>query len=113
MVNTGSTSVPQVTFKGNRVWRNGGDQVGLWLPPDTTTVVDLSGGDPAISCDATSNRQSANVIGRCHDAEDVFSTTATAAAWAVRNYWQGDSPVVTNANVLHACSWVSPTCPAP
>jgi hypothetical protein len=110
MISSGN-SVPQVTFKGNRVWRNGGDQIGLWLPSDTLVQVDLSGGDPLVACDAPENRASANVIGRCLTGEDVFSTTSTTPVSAVRNYWQGNSPVVTNASVLASCSWASPSCP--
>lgn len=110
MVN--SASVPELAFEGNRVWRNAGDQVGLFLPADTGTPLDLSGGDPILACDDPANLARANVIGRCGSTEyDIFSTTATTPVSAVRNYWQENLPSVTNADTLDLCLWDAPDCP--
>jgi hypothetical protein len=74
-------------------------------------VFDLSGGDPAIACADSANLARANVIGRCGSAKDVFSTTTTTFANAVRNYWQDDLPSVTAADASAFCPWDSPDCP--
>jgi hypothetical protein len=106
-----SASVPDLTFKGNRVWRNAGDQVGLWLPSNTPTALDLAGGDPGVACDDPVNLSRANVIGHCGSGTDVFSTTTETFASAVRNYWQDNLPSVTAADASNFCSWDSPDCP--
>ncbi|HSN92145.1 MAG TPA: right-handed parallel beta-helix repeat-containing protein [Anaeromyxobacteraceae bacterium] len=104
-----SAFVPDLTFKGNRVWANAGDQVGLWLDSSTTTVVDLSGGDPVLGCADPVNQARANVFG-CGSGNDVYSTTKEAPVSAVLNYWKG-VPRVTAVDFSNACSWEPPLCP--
>jgi hypothetical protein len=104
-----SPVVPSLTFKGNRVWGNVGDQVGLFLPADTGTPLDLSGGDPLIACDDPANLAAANVLG-CGSGKDVFSTTTETFASAVRNYWKA-VPNVTAVDADDACAWAAPLCP--
>jgi hypothetical protein len=96
--------LPSLTFSGNRIWRNDGDdQVGLFLP---SGALDISGGG---SCGASSS-----VIGSCNasaSARDVFRYTSTVPATATYNYWQS-IPRAANATTQPDCNdgWTPPPC---